>query len=89
MKKSQWIAVFFTLALLFCFAMPVGAFEIGARALYWFPSFKADIKVDDSGVTGDNLNLKDTLGVENESFPSFEALRGPRTASPERRLHAD
>ena len=76
MKQSQWIAVFFTLTLLFCFAMPVGAFEIGARALYWFPSFKADIKVDDSGVTGDNLNLKDTLGVEDESFPSFEVFVG-------------
>ena len=89
MKQSQWIAVFFTLALLFCFAMPAGAFEIGARALYWFPSFKADIRVDDSGVTGDNINLKDTLGVEDESFPSFEALRRARKASPERRLYAD
>lgn len=76
MKQSQGIAIFFALALLFCFAMPVGAFEIGARALYWFPSFKADIKVDDSDLTGDNLNLKDTLGVKDESFPSFEVFVG-------------
>lgn len=76
MKKSKWIAVFFTLALLFCFAMPVGAFEIGGRALYWLSSFKANIRVDDSGVTGDNMNLKDTLGVEDEYFPSFELFVG-------------
>ena len=47
MKQSQGIAVFVTLALLFCFAMPVGAFEIGGRALYWLSSFETDIKVDD------------------------------------------
>jgi len=76
MKQSKGIAVFFTLVLLFCFAMPVGAFEIGARGLYWVPTFKADIRVDDAGKTGDNINLKDTLGVEDESFPSFEVFVG-------------
>ncbi|MBA4422965.1 MAG: hypothetical protein C0390_07655 [Syntrophus sp. (in: bacteria)] len=76
MKQSQGMAFFFALALLLCSAMPVGAFEIGARALYWFPTFKADIRVDDSGLTGDNLNLKDTLGVKDESFPSFEVFVG-------------
>ena len=76
MKRPQWMAFFFALALLFCFAMPVGAFEIGARGLYWFPSFKADIKVDGAGLVGNNLNLKDTLGVGNESFPSFEVFVG-------------
>jgi hypothetical protein len=76
MKQSQRTAIFFALALLFCFAMPVGAFEIGARGLYWFPSLTADIKVDDSGVAGNLLNLKDTLGVKEESFPSFEVFVG-------------
>jgi hypothetical protein len=76
MKQSQVIAVFFTLVLFFYFATPVGAFEIGGRALYWLPSFKANIRVDDSGVTGDTMNLKDTLGVEDENFPSFELFVG-------------
>ncbi len=76
MKQSQGTAFFFILALLLGFAMPAGAFEIGARALYWFPSFKADIKVDDSGKTGDILNLKETLGVKDESYPSFEVFLG-------------
>jgi hypothetical protein len=76
MKISKWVAVLFTLTLLFCFAMPVGAFEIGGRGLYWLSSFKGNIRVDDSGVTGDNMNLKDTLGVEDEYFPSFELFVG-------------
>jgi hypothetical protein len=76
MKQSLRVTVLFTLALLFCFAMPVGAFEIGARALYWFPSLNADIRVNDSGVTGNILNLKDTLGVKDGSFPSFEVFIG-------------
>ena len=49
MKPSQGMAIFFLSALFFCFAAPVGAFEIGARGLYWFPSFKADIRADDAG----------------------------------------
>jgi hypothetical protein len=76
MQQYKWTVVLFMGILLIGFAMPVGAFEIGARALYWLPSFKADIRVDDSGVTGDTMNLKDTLGVENKSFPSFEVFIG-------------
>jgi len=76
MKRPQWMAIFFAPALLFCFAMPIGAFEIGARGLYWLPSFKADIKVDSAGLVGNTLNLKDTLGVKDESFPSFEVFVG-------------
>ncbi len=76
MKRSHWMAVFFGLALLVGNAMPVTAFEIGARALYWFPSFKADMRVDGAGVTGSNLNLKDDLGVGTGSFPTFEVFGG-------------
>jgi len=76
MKQVQGTAVFFVLALLLFLATPVGAFEIGARGLYWFPTFKADIRADDEGKKGDDINLKDTLGVENQSFPSFEVFMG-------------
>lgn len=76
MKRLQWMTVFFAATLLLCAAMPADAFEIGARGLYWFPSFKADIKVDSGGVIGNTLNLKDTLGVKDESFPSFEIFMG-------------
>jgi hypothetical protein len=75
MKKSQW-TLLCVLALLLFSAMPVGAFEIGARALYWFPTVTADIRVDSDGQTGTTLNLKDNLGIRDESFPTFEVFGG-------------
>lgn len=75
MKRSLW-TVLCALALLLFLAMPVGAFEIGARALYWFPTMKADMKADSNGKTGTSLDLKDNLGVGRESFPTFEAFGG-------------
>jgi hypothetical protein len=76
MKRTQWTAFFFALTLLVCGALPVGAFEIGARGLYWFPTFKAEMRSDSAGQTGTTLNLKDTLGVGNASFPAVEAFGG-------------
>jgi hypothetical protein len=75
MKKTQWTSLCALVLLLFP-AMPVGAFEIGARALYWFPALAADIRVDSDGRTGTTLNLKDKLGVGDESFPTFEVFAG-------------
>lgn len=75
MKKSQWTFLC-ALALFLFSAMPVGAFEIGARALYWFPTLTADIRVDSDGRTGTTLNLKDKLDIRDESFPTFEVFVG-------------
>lgn len=75
MKKTVYTSVF-VLALILVAAMPVGAFEIGARALYWFPSLDANVKADNAGIAGTNLNLKDDLGVDNESFPIVEVFGG-------------
>jgi hypothetical protein len=76
MKLARWTAIFFALALLICAAIPVCAFEIGARGLYWFPTFKADMRSDSAGLTGTTLNLQDNLGVGNDSFPAVEAFWG-------------
>jgi hypothetical protein len=62
--------------LLLAWTMPAGAFEIGARAMYWFPSLTAEVRSDGDGVNGSLLNLKDRLGVGDESFPTFEAFGG-------------
>lgn len=75
MKRLLW-TVLCALALLLFWSMPIGAFEIGARALYWFPTMKADMKADANGQTGTTLDLKDNLGVGTESFPTFEAFGG-------------
>ena len=76
MKRTWMTAAYAALFSCLCAAAPAAAFELGARGLYWFPSLTADIKVDDGGVAGDKINLKDTLGIEDESFPSFEVFLG-------------
>ena len=75
MKRSPW-TVLCALALLLLWAMPVGAFEIGARGYYWFPGFKADMKADGAGLSGTDVNLKDNLDVGAEAFPSVEVFGG-------------
>jgi hypothetical protein len=75
MKRSQW-RVLCALALLLLWAMPVGAFEIGARGYYWFPGFKADMKSDGAGLSGTDINLKDNLDVGTKAFPSVEVFAG-------------
>jgi outer membrane protein len=59
-----------------CLAAPAAAFELGARGIYWFPSLTADVKVDDGGVAGDRINVKDTLGIKDESYPGFDVFLG-------------
>lgn len=75
MKKSFYVSLFAVL-LVFLAAMPATAFELGARGSYWFPSLSGDVKADTSGVVGTKLNLKDDLGVGNESFPIVEVFGG-------------
>lgn len=77
--KKRMLLGFCALAgffLMITLTTPASAFEIGARGYYWFPSLKADLKVDKDGVTGTQVDLKDDLGVSNESFPSVEAFAG-------------
>jgi hypothetical protein len=76
MKRSRWATLCGALMLLTLCAMPANAFEIGARALYWFPAFKTDMKADNAGIVGDTINIKDQLGVGTEYFPIFEAFGG-------------
>lgn len=75
MKKVFYTALI-AVSVIICAAMPAGAFEWGARGSYWFPSLSADIKADNAGVAGTKLNVKDDLGVGNESFPIVEAFGG-------------
>jgi hypothetical protein len=75
MKRSQWTAIC-ALTLLLLWSMPIGAFEIGVRCYYWFPGFTADMKSDGGGESGTDINLKDTLDVGTEAFPSIEVFGG-------------
>lgn len=76
MKRSRWITLCGVLMLLTLGTMPAGAFEIGARALYWFPAFKADMKADAAGLAGTEVNAKDVLGLGYQGIPTVEAFGG-------------
>jgi len=56
--------------------LPVSAFELGVRGYYWFPELSGDIRVDDAGIVGTELDLKDDLGMDGESYPVVEAFAG-------------
>jgi hypothetical protein len=53
-----------------------GAFELGVRGVYWFPELRGDIQVDDSGIVGDKVDIKDDLGIDNEAYPWVEVFTG-------------
>jgi outer membrane protein len=76
MKKSWYrksTAVIAGLIYLFIFTLPAGAFEVGARGSYWFPSLKATMK---AGGSGTEVNLKDDLGIGDSNTYSVEAFAG-------------
>ncbi len=52
------------------------AFEIGARGYYWFPSLDGNIKVDEGGVIGTNIDFEDDLGLDDDEFPTVEVFVG-------------
>jgi hypothetical protein len=57
-------------------SLPVSAFELGVRGYYWFPDLSGNIRVDDAGIIGTDLNLKDDLGMGNQSYPVVEVFAG-------------
>ena len=58
-----------------CSVATADALELGARAYYWFPTFKSDLRVDDN-IRGTEVNVKDVLSVGYEYLPSLEAFAG-------------
>jgi outer membrane protein len=75
MRRSyrNGIAAIICLAFIAGLALPAGAFEIGARAYYWFPSLKAALK---AGSSGTEFNIKDDLGISDSNTYSVETFAG-------------
>jgi len=72
--KKKIFALIGTIILFALFsAQNVFAFGFGVHAQYWIPTFKGDLRVDDRGIAGTEISLKDDLGVGNENFPGAEA----------------
>jgi len=78
MKKCLVLVLYTVVVFSFMvsFVTPVNAFELGARGYYWFPDLKGDLRVDEDGIRGTKLDVEDTLGIDNESFPSVEVFAG-------------
>ena len=74
MKRA--LLLFICFLAVFGIVLPVSAFELGVRGYYWFPELSGDIRVDDAGIVGTELNLEDDLGVDDESYPIIEVLAG-------------
>lgn len=75
MKRSyrNGIAAVIFLVFIAGMALPAGAFEIGARGSYWFPTLKATLK---AGSSGTEINVKDDLGIGDSNTYSVEAFAG-------------
>ena len=74
MKKALlWMICF---GVVFGMAMPGQAFEFGVRGYYWFPGLTGDLKVDESGISGDTLDLESELGLDDEYYPIIEGFVG-------------
>ncbi len=58
------------------FVLPVSAFALGVRGYYWFPELSGDIRVDDAGIVGTELDFEGDLGVDDESYPVIEVFAG-------------
>ncbi len=79
MKKllSKLFFLLVITVILVAFSHVAGAFEIGARGYYWFPTLKkSDIRDDTDTKPGTEFSLKDDLGLGSENYPSVEVFAG-------------
>ncbi len=60
------------LAVIFCFVIPVEAFELGGRVYWWFTSVEGEIEVGSGSLEGTKVDVEDDLGFSNEDFPVVE-----------------
>jgi hypothetical protein len=52
------------------------ALEVGVRGEYWFPTISGSAQTTTSGLPDTPFDIKDTLGVQDEDFPFWEAFLG-------------
>ncbi|MBN1615315.1 MAG: hypothetical protein JW950_12690 [Deltaproteobacteria bacterium] len=78
MSKRILMGIFLIVgcAILLGFAPAAKAFEIGARAYYWYPALNADVRVDMDLIPGTDIDLDGDLGIGDEGIPSVEAFLG-------------
>lgn len=70
------ILITFCFFAVFGIVLPVSAFELGVRGSYWFPEMSGLVRVDDTGITGTEVDLGNDLGIDSKSFPIVEVFAG-------------
>jgi len=53
-----------------------GAVEFGARGFLWMPKIEGTMRADKDGIKGDNVDLKDDLGLDDELTYTVEVYAG-------------
>lgn len=78
MKRKTFGALSLGAVILFVLAVavPAGALEFGARAYYWYPTLKSDLRLDSGSTQGTDFDFKDKLDISNKGIPSVEAFAG-------------
>jgi len=56
--------------------VPAGSFELGVRGVYWYPDLQGDMQVDNSGIVGTKIDLREDLGIDNEAYPWVDVFVG-------------
>jgi hypothetical protein len=74
LRRSLNLAVVVVIGL----AVSVSAFELGIRGMDWFPDLYGHVQVDNSGRVRTEIDLRDDLGINNESYARVEAFIGIR-----------
>jgi outer membrane protein len=76
MKKNLSVILGTLILFVILYAPSAFALGFGAQVRYWFPSFEGDLRMDNDGVAGTEIDLKNDLGIDNEYFPVVEGYFG-------------
>jgi len=77
MKQSRNLIVICAIVFSLGIVAQANAFELGARAYFWFPDLKkADVKTITNGIEGSDIKTKDMLGIGNKATYAVEAYGG-------------
>ena len=76
MKKNLFAALGILILLTIFYVPSVFALGFGVRADYWIPTFSGDLRVDNNGVAGTDINLKNDLDISSDNIPGVEAYFG-------------
>jgi outer membrane protein len=76
MKKNLFTALGILILLTSFYVPSVFALGFGVRADYWIPTFSGNLRVDNNGIAGTEINVNNDLGISSDNIPGVEAYFG-------------